>query len=176
VNTGIVARGIEAAIFLCFIGESPQLKLSHGNSELAAVLTALGCPSEKSAEMAAQLDKRAVSLPAERPQLRRSLQHLLSDEARLGGDRQKPVARIQNPEFTGCAPNYFSGFWLLASEFCPHDIALEKNPSTPIGDFRIFKLRSDVKLSPRTGKEHDFYVLDSVDWVNVIALTPDQKL
>lgn len=48
--------------------------------------------------------------------------------------------------------------------------------STPIGDFRIFKLRSDVKLSPRTGKEHDFFVLDSVNWVNVIALTPDQKL
>jgi 8-oxo-dGTP pyrophosphatase MutT (NUDIX family) len=48
--------------------------------------------------------------------------------------------------------------------------------STPIGDFRIFKLRSDVKLSPRTGKKHDFYVLDSVHWVNVIALTPDQKL
>jgi len=52
----------------------------------------------------------------------------------------------------------------------------KKIRSTPIGDFRIFKLRSDVKLSPRTGKEHDFYVFDSVDWVNVIALTPDQKL
>src|ERR1700690_2381835 len=48
--------------------------------------------------------------------------------------------------------------------------------STPIGDFRIFKLRSDVKVSPRTGKEHDFYVLDSVNWVNIIAVTPDQKL
>lgn len=48
--------------------------------------------------------------------------------------------------------------------------------SAPIGDFRIFKLRSDFKLSPRTGKEHDFYILDSVDWVNVIAVTPDQKL
>jgi len=48
--------------------------------------------------------------------------------------------------------------------------------STLIGDFRIFKLRSDVSVSPRTGKEHDFYVLDSVNWVNVIAVTPDQKL
>ena len=48
--------------------------------------------------------------------------------------------------------------------------------SKPIGDFRIFKLRSDFKLSPRTGQEHDFYVLDSVNWVNVIAVTPDQKL
>jgi 8-oxo-dGTP pyrophosphatase MutT (NUDIX family) len=52
----------------------------------------------------------------------------------------------------------------------------KKVRSTPIGDFRIFKLRSDVKVSPRTGREHDFYVLDSVNWVNVIAVTPDQKL
>ncbi|HUZ07366.1 MAG TPA: NUDIX hydrolase [Candidatus Paceibacterota bacterium] len=48
--------------------------------------------------------------------------------------------------------------------------------SKPIGDFRIFKLRSDVKISPRTGKEHDFFVLDSVNWVNVIAVTPDRQL
>ena len=48
--------------------------------------------------------------------------------------------------------------------------------STPVGDFRIFKVRSDVKISPRTGKEHDFYVLDSVNWVNVVAVTPDQQL
>jgi len=52
----------------------------------------------------------------------------------------------------------------------------EKIRSTPIGDFRIFKLRSDVKVSPRTGKEHDFFVLDSVNWVNVVAITPDQQL
>ncbi len=48
--------------------------------------------------------------------------------------------------------------------------------STLIGDYRIFKLRSDVKISPRTGREHDFFVLDSVNWVNVIAVTPDQQL
>lgn len=52
----------------------------------------------------------------------------------------------------------------------------KKVRSTPIGDFRIFKLRSDVSISPRTGREHDFFVLDSVNWVNVIAVTPDQKL
>jgi ADP-ribose pyrophosphatase len=48
--------------------------------------------------------------------------------------------------------------------------------STPLGDFRIFKLRSDVKISPRTGREHDFFVLDSVNWVNVVAVTPDRQL
>ena len=52
----------------------------------------------------------------------------------------------------------------------------KKVRSTSLGNFRIFKLRSDVKISPRTGKEHDFYVLDSVNWVNVIAITPDQQL
>jgi 8-oxo-dGTP pyrophosphatase MutT (NUDIX family) len=52
----------------------------------------------------------------------------------------------------------------------------QKVKSVPVGDFRIFTMRSDYKISPRTGKEHDFYVLDSVDWVNVIALTPDRQL
>lgn len=33
-------------------------------SELAAVLSALGCPADKSAEMAAQMDKRARQLAA----------------------------------------------------------------------------------------------------------------
>jgi 8-oxo-dGTP pyrophosphatase MutT (NUDIX family) len=52
----------------------------------------------------------------------------------------------------------------------------KKISSKLLGDFRIFKLHSHLKISPRTGKEHDFYILDSVNWVNVIAVTPDQKL
>ena len=52
----------------------------------------------------------------------------------------------------------------------------KKISSKPAGDFRIFKIRSDICIYPRTGKQHDFYVLDSVNWVNVIAVTPDQQL
>lgn len=48
--------------------------------------------------------------------------------------------------------------------------------SRPLGDFHIFRLRGDRKVSPRTGAEHEFMVLDSRDWVNVIALTPDREL
>jgi len=44
------------------------------------------------------------------------------------------------------------------------------------GKFTVFSVREDRKVSPRTGREHDFYVLDCVDWVNVIALTSDQQL
>lgn len=52
----------------------------------------------------------------------------------------------------------------------------KKVSSKPAGDFRIFKIRSDIHVNPRTGREHDFFVLDSVNWVNVIAVTPDQQL
>lgn len=52
----------------------------------------------------------------------------------------------------------------------------EKISSRQIGDFRIFTLRSDRKISPRTKREHDFFVIDTVNWVNVVALTPDQKV
>ncbi len=48
--------------------------------------------------------------------------------------------------------------------------------SKPVGDFRIFTVRSDEKISPRTGQTHDFFIIDCVDWVNVVALTPDREL
>lgn len=45
-----------------------------------------------------------------------------------------------------------------------------------LGDYRVFRLRRDFKRSPRTGREHDFYVLESPAWVNVVALTPDRRM
>jgi ADP-ribose pyrophosphatase len=48
--------------------------------------------------------------------------------------------------------------------------------SRVIGDYRVFRLRADQKVSPRTGAQHEFYVLEGVNWVNVIALTPDDRL
>ena len=55
-------------------------------------------------------------------------------------------------------------------------IPWKKTGTKPVGDFRIFKLRSDFYINPRTNQEHDFYVLDTVSWVNVIALTPAREL
>ncbi len=42
-------------------------------------------------------------------------------------------------------------------------------------DFRIFSIREDRCVSPRTGAAHDFVVLQGPDWVNVIALTPGDE-
>ena len=48
-------------------------------SELARVLVALGCPAAKSVEMAAQLDKRARQLAAQKGRsYEEALQHLLN--------------------------------------------------------------------------------------------------
>jgi hypothetical protein len=48
-------------------------------SELAKVLVALGCPPDKSPDMAAQLDKRARQLAAEKQQTyEQAMTHLLT--------------------------------------------------------------------------------------------------
>ena len=48
-------------------------------SQLAQILVALGCPAEKSADMAAQLDKRARQLAAEKNRpYEEALKHLLT--------------------------------------------------------------------------------------------------
>jgi 8-oxo-dGTP pyrophosphatase MutT (NUDIX family) len=38
---------------------------------------------------------------------------------------------------------------------------------------RVFSLRRDRSRSPRTGSDHDFFILDACDWVNVVPLTAD---
>lgn len=52
----------------------------------------------------------------------------------------------------------------------------QKLSSEPAGDFRIFTIRKDKKVSPRTDQIHDVVVIDCVNWVNVIAVTPEQEL
>jgi ADP-ribose pyrophosphatase len=42
--------------------------------------------------------------------------------------------------------------------------------------FRVFSVRTDTTISPRTGMEHDFYVIESRDWINVIPLTTDHQV
>jgi ADP-ribose pyrophosphatase len=48
--------------------------------------------------------------------------------------------------------------------------------SKPEKSYRVFSVRTDTARSPRTGKEHDFYVIESVDWVGIIPLTPDSQV
>src|ERR1019366_4548833 len=68
-----------------------------------------------------------------------------------------------------------------ASNITSHQPRMQIKPwqkvgSEPVGDFRIFTIRSDRVISPRTQQVQDVYVIDGVNWVNVIAVTPDRQL
>jgi ADP-ribose pyrophosphatase len=45
--------------------------------------------------------------------------------------------------------------------------------SESIQDCRVFSVRRVRTRSPRTGDAHDFFTIDSSDWVNVVPITPD---
>lgn len=51
-----------------------------------------------------------------------------------------------------------------------------KRSSTQLTDHRIFSLRRDTVVSPRTGREHEFVVVESLDWVSVMAFDLADRL
>ncbi len=42
--------------------------------------------------------------------------------------------------------------------------------------YGIFSFRTDRAISPRTGLEYDFYILESTSWVNIIPITPQNEV
>ncbi len=52
----------------------------------------------------------------------------------------------------------------------------KKIGSRKAGDFSIFSIRMDRSVSPRTGFEKEWTVLESCDWVNVIPVTPEGRI
>lgn len=48
--------------------------------------------------------------------------------------------------------------------------------SKTLADYRVFSVRALTQRSPRTGAAHEFFVIDSVNWVNVVPLTPDRRV
>ena len=48
--------------------------------------------------------------------------------------------------------------------------------SERVADCRVFRVRRDIAINPRGGAEHDFYVVEAGDWINVIPLTRDEEV
>ena len=48
--------------------------------------------------------------------------------------------------------------------------------SIKVKAYEIFTLRKDQARSPRTGNVHDFYVLETTDWVNIIPITKKNEV
>ena len=45
-----------------------------------------------------------------------------------------------------------------------------------VGDYSFFRVRKDTNQSPRTQKEHDFFILELSEWINIIPVTPAGKV
>ena len=52
----------------------------------------------------------------------------------------------------------------------------KRERSEQVADCRVFKVRRDFSADPRDGKRHDFYVIESPDWINVIPLTKENEV
>jgi 8-oxo-dGTP pyrophosphatase MutT (NUDIX family) len=48
--------------------------------------------------------------------------------------------------------------------------------SDHVADCRVFQVRHDRSVDPRSGNEHDFFVIEAPDWINVIPLTSDNQV
>jgi len=48
--------------------------------------------------------------------------------------------------------------------------------SSKVADCRVFTVRKDVTVNPRTGQAFEMFVLEQPNWVNVIPLTPDEQV
>lgn len=58
----------------------------------------------------------------------------------------------------------------------PDDLAWKLGARLPGHDYRIFTTAFVEATHPRTGAHRRFSLIHSVDWVNVIALTADQRV
>jgi len=45
-----------------------------------------------------------------------------------------------------------------------------------VADCRVFQVRRDLSRSPLDNHEHDFYVLEAPDWINVVPLTANDEV
>ncbi len=48
--------------------------------------------------------------------------------------------------------------------------------SKKLYDLRIMEVWSNMRTSPKKGTDHEFYAIHSNDWINVVAVTADDKI
>ncbi|MEJ6593081.1 MAG: NUDIX hydrolase [SAR86 cluster bacterium] len=54
--------------------------------------------------------------------------------------------------------------------------AWQRQRSRVVADCRIFTVNESTSLSPITQQAHQFYFLDTADWVNVVPITADNEV
>jgi ADP-ribose pyrophosphatase len=57
-----------------------------------------------------------------------------------------------------------------------HDLTWRLGTRIPAAEYRVFKTAFVDGIHPRTGATKRFSLIEAVDWVNVIAMTPDHQV
>lgn len=119
--------------------------------EILAFLDGLGVPRSNRAHMAEHAEKRARQLAAERG---------IPETEALAG-----VLRLLREGWAGRAGAGGAPIepWAILGSRTMHD-------------YSIFQTRTERVRSPKTGSEHDIYLLAGPDWVNVLAFTPAREI
>ena len=138
---------------------------------IASLLVQLGCPADKSLEMARQLDRRAQQLSeAKGRPYEEALTHLLK---LMAGGWAAQASGISLPPTPTPAVEASADLPVAAATPAPSPLVepWRTVSSRQIADHRIFRIRSDRKVHPRTGTEHDLLAIECVNWVVVLAIT-----
>ncbi|MDJ0753710.1 MAG: NUDIX hydrolase [Ardenticatenaceae bacterium] len=45
-----------------------------------------------------------------------------------------------------------------------------------LGNYRVFTLHAHTNVSPKTGRAHRFFVIDTSDWINIVPVTADGQI
>lgn len=45
-----------------------------------------------------------------------------------------------------------------------------------VDDFGLFRTKKSTRINPRTDKPYTFFLMDGLDWVSLIALTPEDEV
>ena len=45
-----------------------------------------------------------------------------------------------------------------------------------LANYRIATVSSAIRTNPRTQRDHEFYVMNCPDWVNILAITPNEEM
>jgi 8-oxo-dGTP pyrophosphatase MutT (NUDIX family) len=58
----------------------------------------------------------------------------------------------------------------------PAPLPWERLTSERLQDCRVFRVERVIARSPNDGAEHDFFCIDSAEWVNIVPVTPDDQV
>ncbi len=130
--------------------------------EIHGFLETLGVPRENRGDMAVQIEKRARQMALEKSRSYADcLKHVIQMLAEGWAGRQRFPEKEAPPAGTDSSPSIRP--WKIVS-------------SRPLNDYRIFKTHTNRVVSPRTKAEHDVFVIEGPDWVNVLALPPERQV